>query len=528
MSFRLVATLAALASAWWMGAGPACAENRIALVIGNANYAAVSPLPNPANDAREMTNFLSGAGFQVLQAVDLEQKAMLRTINRFAKLVAVSGPDTVALVFYAGHGLQLDGENYLVPVDAVIQREADVPLQAMRLADLMNSLSSMPMKTLIVMLDACRNNPFSEIKKSSGRGLAIVDAPSGALVSYSTAPGTEAQDGDGANSPYTTALLKVASEEGLPIEQALKRVRLAVNKATDKQQVPWESSSLTSEFSFFPSERGIVVVSKPVPDAATATKSQPRSLEDWQKELSGLSPRLAYETVVREDNVEAYAAYLLVFSSDELAPLVRQILERRKELIAWNQAVTANTPESYQTFLTRHPRSDYTATAKRLKERPRVKRAAFVSAATVAPAATETATTIVDTPVVTAVPVYDPPYYHRPYWRHRDRLHDGKPASAGRHDTAGKLAKTTRPAHIARAAQPTKFARPARTAALSKPTSFGKTNGPAPHTRMANGPAMMKTMNAAPRMSFGGGGGSFGHGGGGGSFGHGGGGGGRR
>ncbi len=525
MSFRFIATLAALASAFWLGAGPARAENRIALVIGNANYAAVSPLPNPANDAREMTNFLGAAGFQVLQAVDLEQKAMLRTINRFAKLVAVSGPDTVALVFYAGHGLQLDGENYLVPVDAVIQREADVPLQAMRLADLMNSLSSMPMKTLIVMLDACRNNPFSEIKKSSGRGLAIVDAPSGALVSYSTAPGTEAQDGDGANSPYTTALLKVASEEGLPIEQALKRVRLAVNKATDKQQVPWESSSLTSEFSFFPSERGIVVVSKPVPEAVASTKSQPRSLEDWQKELSGLNPRLAYETVVREDKVEAYAAYLLVFSSDELAPLVRQILERRKELMEWNQAVNANTPESYETFLTRHPRSDYTATAKRLKERPRVKRAALAAVASVAPTATETPTTIVDAPVVTVVPIYDPPYYRRPYW-HRHQPHDGKPASAGRHDNAGKVAKTARPAHVARTAQPAKFARPARAATLGRPSNFGKTNGPAPHTRMANAPTMMRPMNTAPRMSFGhaGGGGSFGHGGGGGGFGHGGGG----
>src|SRR5215208_2720233 len=186
MSFRVVAKIAALACACWMSVGAALAENRIALVIGNANYAAVSSLPNPANDAREMANFLSAAGFQVLQAADLEQRAMLRTIGRFAKLVAASGPDTVALVFYAGHGLQLDGENYLVPVDAVIQQEADVPLQAMRLADLMNALSSMPMKTLIVMLDACRNNPFSEIKKTSGRGLAIVDAPSGAPGSAAT------------------------------------------------------------------------------------------------------------------------------------------------------------------------------------------------------------------------------------------------------------------------------------------------------------------------------------------------------
>src|SRR5262249_29711875 len=158
---------------------------------------------NPANDAKLMTKFLNSAGFQVLQAPDLKQSDMRRTISNFANLVAEKGPDTVALVFYAGHGVQVDGENYLVPVDASIQREADVPLQATRLADVMNALSTVPSKTRIVILDACRNNPFSDINRTSGRGLAIVDAPTGSLVSYSTAPGTEAQDGDGVNSPYT-------------------------------------------------------------------------------------------------------------------------------------------------------------------------------------------------------------------------------------------------------------------------------------------------------------------------------------
>jgi hypothetical protein len=420
------------------------------------------------------------------------------------------------VVFYAGHGLQLDGENYLVPVDAVIQREADVPLQAMRLADLMNALSSMPTKTLIVMLDACRNNPFAEIKKAGGRGLAIVDAPSGSLVSYSTAPGTEAQDGDGANSPYTAALLKVGREEGLPIEQALKRVRLAVNEATGKQQLPWESSSLTSEFSFFPSERGIVVVSKPAPDTIAEAQSPPRSLEDWQKTLKGLSPRAAYEIVVREDKVEAYAAYLLAFPSDGLAPLVRRVLERRQEMVAWNQAVTANTPESYETFVTQHGGSEYVPTAKRLKERPRVKRATLATAGT-APGATDPETTTVATPVVTAVPVYDPPSYHL-YWRHRHRHHDhgkpagvgrhDKPAGAGRHDKPSKVAKSDRPARVAKLAQP---AKPAKLAKVSAPTKLAKMSGPASHNMAANRPTMMKTMNMGPRPSFGGGhGGGFG------------------
>src|SRR5215831_12608076 len=239
-----------------MGIGNALAENRLALVIGNSNYTSVTALPNPANDAKAMTKFLSSAGFQVLQAPDLTQSDMRRTIGTFASIISEKGPDTVALVFYAGHGLQVDGENFLVPVDAQIEREADVPLQATRLADVMNALASVPSKSRIVILDACRNNPFSAINKTGGRGLAIVDAPNGSLVSYSTAPGTEALDGIGANSPYTKALMKIGQEPGLPIEQLLKRVRLDVSNATASQQFPWESSSLTVDFSFFPAGSG--------------------------------------------------------------------------------------------------------------------------------------------------------------------------------------------------------------------------------------------------------------------------------
>src|SRR5215208_869125 len=132
MSFRLLLKVAALASICWMSIGDALAENRIALVIGNSNYATVTALPNPANDAKAMTKFLSSAGFQVLQAPNLTQNDLRKTIGNFASMVAEKGPDTVALVFYAGHGLQVDGENYLVPVDATIQREADVPLQSLR------------------------------------------------------------------------------------------------------------------------------------------------------------------------------------------------------------------------------------------------------------------------------------------------------------------------------------------------------------------------------------------------------------
>lgn len=373
MSLRFLIKLAALASTCWLGVSQAMAENRIALVIGNSSYTTVSALPNPANDAKAMTNFLTTAGFEVVQAPDLTQSDMRRTIGNFARKAADKGPDTVVLVYYAGHGLQVDGENFLVPVDAQIEREADVPLQAMRLADVMNALSTIPSKLRFVFLDACRNNPFSKINKTTGRGLAIVDAPNGSLVSYSTAPGTEALDGEGQNSPYTAALTKIGHEPGLPIEQLLKRVRLDVSNATDKQQFPWESSSLTSEFSFFPAgtgqERTAAATTGTEPGASGKARAETRSVEAWKNELKSKSAREAYETVVREDEVEAYQAYLALYPSQPTTRVVRNLVERRKVVIAWYTAVTINTVASYQTFLASYGNSDFALTADRLLER---------------------------------------------------------------------------------------------------------------------------------------------------------------
>lgn len=468
MSYRLLIKLAALASTCWIGVSHALAESRMALVIGNSHYTSVAALPNPANDAKAVARFLTSAGFQVLQAPDLAQADMRRTIGNFAGMVAEKGPDTVALVFYAGHGLQVDGENYLVPVDASIQREADVPLQAMRLADLMNALATVPSKTRIVILDACRNNPFSEINKTTGRGLAIVDAPTGSLVSYSTAPGTEAQDGDGLNSPFTTALLKVAQTPNLPVEQMFKRIRLAVTESTNRQQIPWESSSLTSDFSFFSggnvtpaSAPGASTLASPSPSGTSApARTETRSVDSWQKELKSHSPREAYEIVIREDKVEAYQAYLALYPNQSLAPAMRTIVERRREMIAWYTAVTVNTTASYQTFLAAHPGSDFVMTANRLSERirfrsvsnaanafasvgptcpcsqpapaltPRQKRA---DVAPSGPASSASATSgsaggvaVVSKPVVKEV-IEEPPPRVRVDWPHRHVHHDDGP-----------------------------------------------------------------------------------------------------
>src|SRR3954453_6778110 len=220
-------------------AGSAFAENRVALVIGQSAYRSVPALPNPANDARAVTQMLTDSGFEVLTASDLSQDELRQQVNAFAGKVAAKGADTVALVFYAGHGLQIDGENFLVPVDVDPKREADIPIQAVRLNDILNTLASVPSKMRILMLDACRNNPFPELGKTSGGGLAIVDAKIGApgtFLSFSTSPGAVAEDGNGAHSPYTEALLESAKVSNIPIEETFKRVRVAVNKSTEGRQ----------------------------------------------------------------------------------------------------------------------------------------------------------------------------------------------------------------------------------------------------------------------------------------------------
>jgi uncharacterized caspase-like protein len=389
-NLRFLPLFALACIACWFRPEAALAENRVALVIGNSSYETVTVLPNPANDAKAMTDLLTSAGFEVVNAPNLTQTELRQAISNFAGIVSAKGRDTVALVFYAGHGLQVDGENFLVPIDARIQREADVPLQAMRLADVMNAFAAVRSKSLIVILDACRNNPFSEINKSGGRGLAIVDAPTGSLVSYSTAPGTEAQDGEGANSPFTAGLLKIAREPGLPIEQALKRVRLHVHQATNTQQTPWESSSLIGDFYFFPGaaiamqERPTLAADTKVATAAggaagTAaaggkaggTRVASRTVDSWRKEFRTRQPGDAYALVIEEGTPEAFEAYLSVYSVAPYAPRVRGLLERRREMMAWYTAVTINTVASYDLFLARYGNSDLAETARRLLERAR-------------------------------------------------------------------------------------------------------------------------------------------------------------
>jgi hypothetical protein len=361
--FRAVLLNTAVAAGLLFGAHAALAENRVALVIGQSAYRAVPTLPNPANDAKAIGQLLGDAGFEVMSASDLSQNELRERVSEFAAKVAEKGPDTVALMFYAGHGVQIDGENYLVPVELDPRREADIPLQAVRLNDVLNTLTSVPSKTRLILLDACRNNPFPQISKSTGHGLAVVDAKLGApgtFLSYSTSPGAEAEDGNGANSPYTTALLKAGREPGLPIEEAFKRVRLAVNQVTDGRQTPWDSSSLVSDFRFFGQS-----------DAGPKPPAPKKTVEQWRAELKGKPIAEANEIIVSDGSGDAYEAFVGLYTEPPFGPQAKLWLDRHRRMIAWNNAVIANTGAAYRAFLAAYPDSDLTATATKLEERMR-------------------------------------------------------------------------------------------------------------------------------------------------------------
>ena len=244
----------------------------------------------------------------------------------------------------------------------------------MRLNDVLNALNSVPNKMRILMLDSCRNNPFPAINQTTGRGLAMVDTKSGApgtFISYSTSPGAEAEDGSGANSPYTTALMKIAREPGLPIEEAFKRVRVAVNDATQGRQIPWESSSLTTDFRFFGGADPAQPASQTPAAGAAVRPSATRSIDQWKRDLQSKDAQAAYQLVIADDTIEAYEAFAAVFAQSPFTVRVRLLADRRKEMVAWYTAVVVNTAASFRSFVTSYPGSDLAATARKLEDRIR-------------------------------------------------------------------------------------------------------------------------------------------------------------
>jgi LPXTG-motif cell wall-anchored protein len=246
---------------------PAAAEERIALVIGNGNYSE-GALKNPVNDARDMASLLKSQGFQVTLKLNAGVKDMEESVRQFGLALRRGG---VGLFYFAGHGLQVGGSNYLVPVDAKIVSESDVRFECVDAGRVLGKMEDAGNSLNIVILDACRNNPFARSFRSTERGLAEMRAPTGSIIAYATAPGSVAADGAGANGVYTKHLLKNMRTPGLSITDVFMRVRMGVVAETGKKQVPWESSSLTGYF--YLSGQG--QPGAPQPQAAQAVPAEP-------------------------------------------------------------------------------------------------------------------------------------------------------------------------------------------------------------------------------------------------------------
>lgn len=221
-------------------------ERRTALVIGNGRYA-VGPLGNPANDARAVAAALRSASFDVTVKLDVDRDGMKRAIDDLGASLLKGG---VGLFFYAGHGAQVNGENYLVPIDARITREEDIDIEAVALNRVLSRLDAANNRMNFVILDACRDNPFAKKFRGGERGLALASAPEGTFISYATAPGSVAADGAGSNSPFSSALARNLTTRGLRVEDVFKAVRREVKQVTQGRQTPWESSSLDADFWF--------------------------------------------------------------------------------------------------------------------------------------------------------------------------------------------------------------------------------------------------------------------------------------
>lgn len=221
-------------------------QQRTALIIGNSDYS-YSPLKNPVNDATDMANLLKKMGFDVILKVNANQEQMEQAIDNFGRKLKDEG---VSLFYYAGHGIQLDGENYLVPVKAVINRQNDVRYKAVNLGQVLGAVEDATNSLNIVILDACRNNPLPRSFRSSSRGLARVEGPKGTIIGFATSPGSEALDGEGDNGVYTKHLLRNINLPGISIEQVFKKVLQGVNQETGGKQTPWTESSFTGNFSF--------------------------------------------------------------------------------------------------------------------------------------------------------------------------------------------------------------------------------------------------------------------------------------
>lgn len=329
-------------------------ERRIALVVGNGAYAK-SPLATTANDAGLIAQTLQAAGFDVVGARDLDGDTLRKSFRDFIQKAQASGPGTVAMIYLAGYGVQLAGENYFIPVDSNISRDTDIPTEALRIGDYVRQLASVPLKASIVVLDAARAQPFIEGGQPIASGLALVEPEANMLIAFNAAPGTVAPEEPGPYGIYAQSLAEMIRTGGLTLPDVFDRVRLRVNESSKGAQVPWNEQKVSAQFSFF--ERG--------PDAPPPAAAPDQVAAIRTKPIRDLGVQDAYAAALARDTLLAYEEFLAAYPGDPLSKRVMAIVAARREAITWRRTYRADTPDAYWSYLRRYPRGPHAGDARR-------------------------------------------------------------------------------------------------------------------------------------------------------------------
>jgi uncharacterized caspase-like protein len=329
-------------------------EPRLALVLGNAEYRA-GPLATSANDAGLIAETLRNAGFDVTGAANLDQDQTRRAFREFLDKANAAGPQAVIFVYLAGRGLQFEGENYFVPVEATIPRDSDVPAQAVRISDLTRPLAGSPAKARMFVLDLARLNHFAQGGQPLAPGLALIEPEDGSLVAFNAAPGTIAPEEQPPYGAYAQALSEMMREGGLPVDEVFSRTRLRVNELTRGAEVPWHASKISAPFVFFERAPGAPA---PVVSPESRANIARRPVRDFPVEE-------AYAVALDRDTIPAYQEFLNAYPNAPLSPRVRALLAARREALIWRRCVVANRPEAYWTYIRRYPRGPHIADARR-------------------------------------------------------------------------------------------------------------------------------------------------------------------
>lgn len=356
--FRRISTMLAVAVGLVGFLATASAQQqtqaRFAFVVGDDAYDG-APLATAANDAALVADALKTAGFDVMGARNLDQDSLRASYREFLAKVAAAGDGAVSFVYLSGYGVQADGDNYLIPPGASVQRDSDVALNAIRLSDLIRPLSGTPGRGRVVLLDLAYNGPFAKQGQPLAPGLAIVEPDPGTIVGFNAAPGVWAPPGKEPYGPYAQALSEMLREPGLPIEEILTRVRMRTAELTRSAQVPWTGGKIAPPVVLL--ERG--------PNAPPPKVSEQQLSLEREKPLSQMPENEAYSAAIDRNSVKGYEDFVATYPQSPYAKNARGLLAAEREARTWRRTLNVNTANAYWSYLGRYPKGPHAAEARR-------------------------------------------------------------------------------------------------------------------------------------------------------------------